>query len=1574
VFAGGIADKLGNRYEAKWLVRQLLDVIGDRAQSVRYEGISASFGGFECAIRRGGIIEWHQTKIKNPNGNWTIAALQREGVLSAFKARLSTNPKDICVFVSQDPANDIRALAEKASIASNAKEYQGTLGEGHTEKFNEVQRAWAVDAHVAFSWLSRSEFRTESQSAIESVIATFSDFYFFKAGDSAFEILREFLETRINKDITTETARSDIRSEGKLFLKDWSIDQTLRERLSQETAAYLETYIPFGAGGSKISRPEARQLVDRIGNPSAPSVVLLTGVAGSGKSGVIREFIEQLAELGIPHLALRIDQHLDCLSPKSLGKAVTDRDESPVATLKGMSPDQLSVLIVDQVDAVSEISGRNGIVKQAVLRLVEDVRNFGQIVLVIACRTFDLESDERLKALKHGHGVEHVDVQLLTWEGEVKPLLLSKSIAVDKFTEKQKELLRLPLNLAIFLEVFDGAEPDFTSRNDLFARLLERKGRSIRRERQVAWNAVAPLSELAEWMSEHQRLDAPEHILSKFGGALDLLSSEGLIVHSRALVNFFHESFFDYIYARTFASGQHSIESLLIGSEQHLFRRTQVRQILETLRQVDVARYLQEVRAVITSENVRYHIKVAVAQWLGSLSDPLREESDIVLALDASAGSVPPLVRHALFNSSGWFDTLLQNGWVLANLTGTNSERMDTVLWWLSNIAGQRPNEVATLLNIWWNGRPERGKRLLDWFGLVKRQKPDDALIDLCCRITRSNPPGLFEGRRSNRRDMLLHTWAGENPAGAARVLKAYFDAWFDAHPNQHPFERDKFHEFDAHSLRELAKKAPATLIEGSIGAFVQSIDLITSKVGTDDYDHSFKLRYYTGHHYGADAFLDMFRTAMRHIASTDSKKAETFLRKIAPSKHEVCTHIWLEAIAANGSCLSHMFPDVFDSPHLFNSGWHGANWKSFADATKATIPFLQSPDLDRISELISGLNSEQQFASKLLARIRNEGEQAPWQTRRSAMYYMSRSGQEQWCVLETIGENFLNEYLKDRLKQLRRKFRGAAISEPDHLEAHYVQSPIKRDQTMHMTDAQWLRAMERYDNDEDRRRGRTFVDGGASQLAGELQHWAKQQPVRFVNLLEKIPDTANHSYVSRLLWGLAEADDLGNDVLRRAIFNAHIRPNRPYGSEIARLIEKQPDVADDPTTFAVLVWYIEHGEANSEEAGGPSHIERELATIEDLLHSADRLHIRGVNGARGQAAEILGAVIWQVPEVIGRAWDVLERRAVEERLLSVRCCLMRPTVPLFNDNRERCAALAERLSRSPMGSPSTALLEKAWLCLAFPSTRALQFLRKGSVWCAGQIERFAHGHVRRSKRDETKWWLPLLTAQGVNLVPFLLRSVPTIGKRLIYRLVVAGDDTSRMIGAWHIFRRSFQNGQYGPLADSLANRGVVYRRLFADIASRAITVDEYRYRAEKVLKSCFNDVDQQVRSQAADVFRNVKPDEFVRYRELAHNYLDSRAFESESWAFFHALDEAECKVDDIVISATEKLIDDVKRNGTAAGRRSMDLHQLQDTIKDEYASSEGDPKLRRRLLDLIDDMLQLELYGVDTIIKAHER
>ena len=130
-----MADKLGNRYEAKWLIRQLLEVIGGRAQFLQYEGISADFKGFEFAIQKQRVTEWHQAKISSPHGNWTLAALEREGVLSAFKSRVLADRESKCVFVSQDAAKDIWVLAEKSRIATSHEEYLEGLGDGQRRNF-----------------------------------------------------------------------------------------------------------------------------------------------------------------------------------------------------------------------------------------------------------------------------------------------------------------------------------------------------------------------------------------------------------------------------------------------------------------------------------------------------------------------------------------------------------------------------------------------------------------------------------------------------------------------------------------------------------------------------------------------------------------------------------------------------------------------------------------------------------------------------------------------------------------------------------------------------------------------------------------------------------------------------------------------------------------------------------------------------------------------------------------------------------------------------------------------------------------------------------------------------------------------------------------------------------------------------------------------------------------------------------------------------------------------------------------------------------------------------------------------
>ena len=313
----------------------------------------------------------------------------------------------------------------------------------------------------------------------------------------------------------------------------------------------------------------------------------------------------------------------------------------------------------------------------------------------------------------------------------------------------------------------------------------------------------------------------PGDILSGFGGATDLLSSEGLIIPSRGHINFFHESFFDYVYARTFSRRPESLVSLLTTSEQHLFRRTQVRQIVETLRQADRTRYHQELFSILTTSNIRHHIKVALAQWLSTLSDPTSDELNVILRLDPKSGSLPQLVRISLLGSIGWFDRLYDAGWLSENLK--SATRTNALLYWLSDVASQRPKQVAAILDGWWDDDRERGQQLLNWFSYIRNGTPDDSLRSLCCRVIRANQPQRFREQQDSNRDLIFHVWVQEGAGGASEVLRAYFDAWFEANPTQHPFDREELRGLDTHALAELAKKSPTEFLkEPSMRSFAQ--------------------------------------------------------------------------------------------------------------------------------------------------------------------------------------------------------------------------------------------------------------------------------------------------------------------------------------------------------------------------------------------------------------------------------------------------------------------------------------------------------------------------------------------------------------------------------------------------------------------------------------------------------------------------------------------------------------------------------------------------------------------------------
>jgi len=1257
--------------------------------------------------------------------------------------------------------------------------------------------------------------------------------------------------------------------------------------------------------------------------------VLLTGVAGCGKSGVVRGAIETLRQASVGVLAFRVDQHLSCRTSKELGLVLTERDESPAVTLAKLYPKFPSVLIIDQVDAISEVSGRNGAVRQTVLRLLDEAHNLKTVRVLLVCRSFDLDNDAQLKSLKQADQVQEIGVGLLDWTSEVGPFLKSRRFDMAAFTVGQRALLELPLNLALFVE---GSEEDqaFSSRTDLFDRLMSKKERAIARARTPGWSAASALGSLVNWMSDRQRLDAPVTALSEFPLASDVLASEHLIVNVRGKVNLFHESFFDYLFARQFVHRAQSLEGLLTSTEQHLFRRTQTRQILEVLRSMDRPRYLRELKGVLSSKAIRYHIKNVVALWLATLRDPTLDELQIIQGLDTTSNTLPLLVRDAMLGSVGWFDLLRANGRVSAELSGAVDSRLESVLNWLERIAGERPTEVAALLDEWWGNDLARAQRLLSWFRFVSKSENDAPLLALCERVIR-----FAAGSRSEellgKNSMLIPKWVAERGEDGVPILRALFDAWFENHPGRHPFEHDLVKHIDDHWLGEVAETSPKVFLDGAGRALAQSLKMIAERKVKGESDYTFSSAPCAGDRFGADAIFASYRSALQKLAASEPIEARRCLTVFDPAQHHLFRHLHLEAIAASSGALAGDLMRLLAVPKIEKAGYAGAEWKSLADAARVSIPHLTDGDRDKLEAFLLAIRPELVAASEMASNIKETGEDG-WQSRQNVMWWLSRSGHARWCILKTIGPELLSEDGRNVLAVGDRKFRGEGLPQPNRFTGGWVHSPIARDRAALMSDAHWLRAIATYGSGRKPQR-RNLLDGGPSQLAGELQHLTKTDPKRFVDFMTRIPIDTNPVYIDHILWGLAEADGVDLAVLELAAQRAYARSSDKHGGAIVRLFERHPKLGSSKAMRALLYWYAEHGEASAHDATVSGSDKEDITTINDLLERGMRLHVRGINGCRGAALEAIGQVLWEVPSTAAQAWALLDDRIETETLIGVRCCMARPLLALFNHDRERCAALFERL----------------------PGHRDTTSEDDGDA-------------------DGDDSIAPWVTHEATRLMPFIVHQVPDVGRRLIDKLLASKNDTFRLIGAWHALGASFSIESYIALADHLMAGDAVVRRLAAATAAGAIEHQEFRGRAEDWLRRYFNDPDKQVRTQAAEVFRAVTPDEFYRLVPLATDFIASAAFYDASWCLLHALETATCDTHALVIKASTRLTEDLEQAGAAGGRRMTEMHTLQDLIRRDYAASDGIPALRNELLDIIDRLLAAGVYGVDTITKAHER
>ena len=511
--AGGAAEKYGNRYEGRWTVQCMLDVMDEKADSIRLEPPGPEGQGFEFWIAKQGIREYYQVKRQKNRGHWTIPDLNSEGVLSNFIPKLQ-DPNAHCVFVSANSAQQLAELSDRARRSESWEEFDQKFLDGKQMRkdFNRVRDSHPdLEEMEIYERLKRIHITTIDEPflriVLESRASTLVD------GDAAtvVDVLAELASDRIHHILTALDIWNHLESRG-FKRRHWGKDPHVLKAVEEANKRYLNPLRDQAINRTVLPRQEVQTVHDHLKKSREIAGVLVTGEAGIGKSGVMLQVVEELLDANTPVVALRVDRLEFTLLPYEVGQQIGLPD-SPANVLAAVAKGRPCVLVIDQLDALSIASGRNTDLFDCVYEIVLQAQAHRNMSILLACRKFDLDNDNRLRRLTGSKGVaETLVVERLTHE-TVHEVVASLGLDANSLNSKQLDLLSIPLHLKLLSELVEDKEIralNFEKAQDLYEQFWKYKRRIIEKRlgRHVQWTKV--VYTLCDHMHECQTLSAPE--------------------------------------------------------------------------------------------------------------------------------------------------------------------------------------------------------------------------------------------------------------------------------------------------------------------------------------------------------------------------------------------------------------------------------------------------------------------------------------------------------------------------------------------------------------------------------------------------------------------------------------------------------------------------------------------------------------------------------------------------------------------------------------------------------------------------------------------------------------------------------------------------------------------------------------------------------------------------------------------------------------------------------------------------------------------------------------------------------
>lgn len=424
------------------------------------------------------------------------------------------------------------------------------------------------------------------------------------------------------------------KNEGQIYVGNAYVEEASSafNKGSYELLDYTPTIQPA------IHREEVEQIKDWIERKASTDqssrLALLYGKAGIGKSVVMHDLLEELrTNKDYLVLGLKSDQ-IEFVDTDEISKNIHLAQPIEVVVSEMAQQYKRIILLIDQIDALSLSLSSNRTPLRSLLKLIGQVQYVPKVRVVISCRPYDLEYDPLLDSLRIKNKWE-----LKEFTKEQVQNILNENKCKERMDDNLLRFLGNPLHLYLFLKVKPEEQLTDPLSADLLYHQLWRKyiiDDSVRKVDKD--HLLALLDALVNTMYERQELSVHIRVFeTAYGAELQyLLTNELLLKTKSGQIQFFHQTLFDYVYARRFTEQGHNLLSVLKGQHQGLFSRAAVKSILTFLREQSPKEYIHDIEQLLYAKNedskntYRYHLKSLALSNMAFFETPLDEEINLI--------------------------------------------------------------------------------------------------------------------------------------------------------------------------------------------------------------------------------------------------------------------------------------------------------------------------------------------------------------------------------------------------------------------------------------------------------------------------------------------------------------------------------------------------------------------------------------------------------------------------------------------------------------------------------------------------------------------------------------------------------------------------------------------------------------------------------------------------------------------------------------------------------------------------------------------------------------------------------